>query len=46
MASRLSTQFVLDGPLDESTLSRAREQLRNLGVTKLEDADGVLVLVT
>jgi hypothetical protein len=46
MASPLSTHFTLDGPLEASALARAREQLAALGVTRLDDADGVMVLVT
>lgn len=46
MGSPLSTHFNLSGPLDASALARAREQLAALGVTRLEDEMGVILLVT
>jgi hypothetical protein len=46
MGSPLSTHFNLKGPLDAAALTRAQEQLASLGVTKLEDEMGVILMVT
>lgn len=46
MASPLSTHFNLNEPVDVATLTRAREQLAGLGVTRLQDEMGVILMVT
>ena len=46
MASPLSTHFNLSRPPDASVMTRAREQLAALGVTRLEDEMGVILMVT